>query len=41
MTPMQYVTQWRMQRAYERLRTTQDSVARIAEASGYSSEASF
>jgi len=41
MTPMQYVIHWRMQIAYERLRTTEDSVARIAEQSGYSAEASF
>jgi AraC-like DNA-binding protein len=41
MTPMQYVTQWRMQIAFERLRTSKDSVARIAEQSGYSTEASF
>jgi AraC-like DNA-binding protein len=41
MTPMQYVTRWRMQVAYERLHTSQESVARIAEMSGYRAEASF
>ncbi|NNG12178.1 MAG: AraC family transcriptional regulator [Halobacteria archaeon] len=41
MTPMQYVTRWRMQIAYELLRTSKDSVTRIAELSGYSAEASF
>lgn len=40
-TPMQYVTHWRMQVAYERLRTSRDSVALIAEQSGYQTEASF
>ncbi len=41
MTPMQYVMQWRMQVAYEKLRTTKESVSRIAEESGYQTEASF
>jgi AraC-like DNA-binding protein len=40
-TPMQYATNWRMQIAYERLRTSRDSVALIAEQSGYQTEASF
>ena len=40
-TPMQYVTSWRMQTAFERLRTGKDSVALIAEQSGYQTEASF
>lgn len=40
-TPMQYVTNWRMQTAFEQLRTTKDSVALIAEHSGYQTEASF
>jgi AraC family transcriptional regulator, activator of mtrCDE len=41
MTPMQYVTCWRMQRAHERFTTTQESVAHVAELFGYQSEASF
>lgn len=41
MTPMQYVTRWRMQIAYERLHNSKTSVAVIAEQSGYSTEASF
>lgn len=41
MTPMQYVTNWRMQTAFEKLRTSRDSVAQIAEQSGYQTEASF
>ena len=40
-TPMQYVTNWRMQTAFEKLRTGKDSAARIAEQSGYQTEASF
>jgi AraC-like DNA-binding protein len=40
-TPMQYVTNWRMQSAFEKLRTGKDSVAVIAEQSGYRTEASF
>jgi AraC-like DNA-binding protein len=40
-TPMQYVSNWRMQTAFEKLRTGKDSVARIAEQSGYQTEASF
>jgi len=40
-TPIQYVTQWRMQMAYESLTTTQHSTQQIAEQSGYQSEASF
>lgn len=41
MTPMQYVTRWRMQVAYESLRNSKTSVAVIAEQSGYQTEASF
>lgn len=41
MTPMQYVTSWRMQVAYEALRNSDTSVAEIAERSGYQTEASF
>lgn len=40
-TPMQYVTQWRLQTAYNLLTTTQNSTQQIAEQSGYQSEASF
>lgn len=40
-TPMQYVTEWRMQLAYERLRDGSESVAQIAEHAGYYTEASF
>lgn len=40
-TPIQYVTNWRMQTAYERLRSGRESVALIAEQSGYQTEASF
>ncbi|UCB54597.1 MAG: AraC family transcriptional regulator [Thiotrichales bacterium] len=40
-TPMQYVTGWRMQTAFEKLRTGNSSVADIAEQSGYQTEASF
>ena len=39
--PMQYVTRWRMQVAYEQLRNSETSVAEIAEQSGYQTEASF
>jgi len=41
MTPMQYVTHWRMQVAYETLRNTKTPVVIIAEQSGYQTEASF
>lgn len=41
MTPMAYVTHWRMQRAYEQLQTGTHSVAAIAEAVGYQTEAAF
>jgi AraC family transcriptional activator of mtrCDE len=40
-TPMQYVTGWRMQTAFEKLRTGNHSVAEIAEQSGYRTEAAF
>jgi AraC-like DNA-binding protein len=40
-TPMHYVTDWRMQTAFEKLRTGRNSVALIAEQSGYQTEASF
>ena len=41
MTPMQYVTRWRMQVAYETLRNSKTPVALIAEQAGYQTEASF
>lgn len=40
-TPMHYVTRWRMQMAVDLLTSTSDSMARIAEAVGYESEAAF
>ncbi len=40
-TPMDYVTGWRMQRASEMLRSTRDSMADVAERVGYRSEAAF
>ncbi len=40
-TPMDYVTGWRMQRAREMLRTTHGSLADVAERVGYRSEAAF
>ena len=41
MTPMQYVTRWRMQVAYETLRDSKTPVTVIAEQAGYQTEASF
>lgn len=41
LTPMKYLTQWRMSEAQRLLQTTQLSVAQIAEKSGYESEAAF
>ncbi|MBI4005973.1 MAG: AraC family transcriptional regulator [Gammaproteobacteria bacterium] len=41
MTPMRYVTEWRMQEAIELLQTTNLSIAMIAERCGYLSEVSF
>lgn len=41
MAPMAYVAHWRMQRAYEKLYLGGQSVAAIAEQSGYQSEAAF
>lgn len=40
-TPMGYVAGWRMQTAIDLLTGTEDSMARIAEAVGYESEAAF
>jgi len=39
--PMQYLARWRMQVASHRLRTTHQTMARIAEDIGYESEAAF
>jgi AraC-like DNA-binding protein len=39
--PMQYLTRWRLTLAAQALRTGGDSIARIAERSGYDSEAAF
>lgn len=41
LSPMKYLTQWRMNEARHLLKTTQLSVAQIAEQSGYESEAAF
>jgi AraC-like DNA-binding protein len=41
MTPMQYVTQWRMQLAKELLYDRRNSVTKIAEQLGYKTEAAF
>ncbi len=41
MTPMAYVTLWRMQIAARLLRTTEEPIIQVAEQVGYSSEASF
>lgn len=39
--PMHYLATWRMQVATQRLRNTSDSLAQVAEAVGYESEAAF
>jgi AraC-like DNA-binding protein len=39
--PMQYLTRWRLTIAAQRLRSEKASLARIAEESGYDSEAAF
>lgn len=41
MTPMRYVTEWRMQEAVDLLQTTELSIAAIAEQCGYTSEVAF
>jgi AraC family transcriptional regulator, activator of mtrCDE len=41
MTPMQYLTRWRMNLANELLKNRRDSVAKIAERLGYQTEAAF
>ena len=40
-TPMRYLAEWRMQEASDRLRSTDSSVATIADEVGYSSEMAF
>jgi len=39
--PMQYLRQWRLTLAAQALRAGSDGIARIAERSGYDSEAAF
>jgi len=39
--PMQYLTRWRLALAAQRLRTGNDTIARVAEHAGYESEAAF
>ena len=39
--PIEYLTGWRIQTAADRLRSSDDSLAQVAEAIGYDSEASF
>jgi AraC-like DNA-binding protein len=39
--PMHYIAGWRMQVAMQRLRSTNDSLAQVAESIGYESEAAF
>ena len=41
MTPMRYVAEWRMQEAADLLKTTELSIAAIAEQCGYTSEVAF
>ncbi|MDX2161303.1 MAG: AraC family transcriptional regulator [bacterium] len=41
MAPMRYITVWRMQKARELLETSRDTIASIASAVGYSSEAAL
>ena len=41
MTPMQYLTRWRMAQAKLRFQTTDHSVAQVAASCGYQSEAAF
>ncbi len=40
-TPMRYLAEWRMQEASDMLRTTDASMATIAEKVGYGSEMAF
>jgi AraC-like DNA-binding protein len=39
--PIQYLTHWRLRLAAQALRASSDGIARIAERSGYDSEAAF
>ena len=39
--PMQYLTRWRLALAAQRLRTGNETIARVAERAGYESEAAF
>lgn len=41
MTPMEYVTRWRMLLAGERLRSSSEAVASIAASLGYQSDSAF
>jgi len=41
LSPMKYLTQWRMSEARRLLKTTQLSIAQISEQSGYESEEAF
>lgn len=41
LSPMKYLTQWRMSEARRLLKTTQLSIAHISEQSGYESEEAF
>ena len=41
MTPMQYLTHWRMTQAHERFLLTDQSVAQVANSCGYQSEVAF
>lgn len=41
MTPIQYITQWRMQLARQQLIETDDALINVAENNGYQSEAAF
>ena len=41
MTPLGYLTNWRLQIARQKLATTNDTIAEIAEKAGYQSEAAF
>ena len=40
-SPMAYLSQWRLKLAAEILQSSDDSIAQVAEAVGYGSEASF
>ena len=40
-TPMQYITLWRMQIARQKLMDSRSPIIKIAEATGYQSEAAF